>query len=47
MKYGSRIDEGASLGAWTKEMVAGLASGCGEEKNEDMFGGWASRKVED
>ena len=28
-------------------MVARLAAGCREEKNGDLFGGWAVRKSQD
>lgn len=44
MKYRSRAGEGATVGARTVEMEACLAAACGEEKNEDMVGGRASRE---
>lgn len=44
VKYRSRAGEGAPVGARTAEMEACLAAACGEEKDEDLVGGWASRK---
>ena len=35
---------GGYCGIWDQEMVACLAAGCGEEKNGDIFGGWAISK---
>lgn len=34
-------------GAQDQEMVAHLAARCREEKNGDLFGGWAVRKSQD